>query len=272
MEQLLLGARRLRRRVGGALVWRALRPAYWSVASRVTRRTGVSMRLADGENYRLDARLFAWQPHTYEPEVVGAILDALPAGGMFMDVGAHVGLFTLIACRRLGGSGRVLAIEPSPQNADLLRRHVTLNACESQVTVVEALVGDQVSGSVRFVCQPGECTANSLAYEIPGGRSTVVPMTTVDAIVAGPGGRLPDVIKIDVEGYEHHVLCGARKTLESGRPTVVCALHPDPLQRLGTSAARLIGDMREWGYAAFDLAGRPVERAGFVEVVFRKVT
>ncbi len=240
------------------------------MVAQVTHRTGVRMRLSDGRWYKLDARLFAWQPQRYEPEVVRVLLGALKPHGIFVDVGAHVGLMTLVACRQLTEGGHVYAIEPSPPNVARLRRHLELNGWEDRVTVVPALAGDRSVSSVRFVYRAGECTANSLAFAIERGRSAHLPMVTVDQLIGAQGVRAPDVIKIDVEGYEHHVLTGARQTLTSGSPTVICAIHPEPLALLGTSPAAVLAEMRARGYDPYDLAGRKVETAGFEEVVFRK--
>ena len=271
MERLLSGARWLRERAGGERVWAPLRPAYWTLLSLLTRRSGVGLRLADGARYRLDARLFAWQPHEYEPGVVGTLLGELSPDGVFVDVGAHVGLLSLVAARRTtAGAGRVYAIEPSPANVELLRRHIAMNGFDDRVVVVQALAGDRPRASVGFTYRPGQCTANSLAYDIGDGRRVDLPMITIDALVVERGLPAPQVIKIDVEGYEHHVLQGARSVLAAGAPVVICAIHPEPLEKLGTSAERVLSDMRAWGYEAFDIDGRAVESAGFQDVVFRK--
>ncbi len=229
------------------------------------------MALSDGHSYRLDAALFAWQPQGYETAVVRRLLDALRSDSVFWDVGAHVGLMTLMASRKLaGGSGRVYAIEPSPTNAGRLRWHVEANGVADRVTIIEALVGDSGAESVPFVYRPGECTANSLAYQIEGGRSVDVPMVTVDSLVTERGLLVPDVIKIDVEGYEHHVLRGARHVLAQGSPLVICAMHPEPLAQLGGSVDAVLREMHDLGFEAFDLDGRPLRAAGFEEVVFAK--
>jgi FkbM family methyltransferase len=271
MSALLAAARLVRRSVGGDRLWRAVRPAYWGVVGGLTSRQGVTMALADGHHYRLDARLYAWQPELYEPAVVSLLERTLTPAGVFLDVGAHVGLVTLVAARIVAsGAGRVVAIEPAPANAALLRRHVRINGFEDKVRVVEALVGDRQADAVAFVARPVESTANSLAFEIPGGRSSVRRMVTIDALVAGGALAAPDVIKIDVEGYEHHVIKGAHGVLQRGNPVVVCAFHPEPLAALGTSAAAVMRDMRALGYGAFKPTGEPIEDAGFEEVVFRR--
>jgi len=228
------------------------------------------MRLTDGNRYRLDARLFAWQPDAYEPAVVGRLLSAIGDDSVVWDIGAHVGLITMMAGRKVGVRGHVYAFEPSPWNARQLRRHVEANDLADRVTLVEVLVGDRCQDEVPFTYRPRECTANSLAYEIEGGQVAPVPMLTVDALVRERGFRVPDVLKIDVEGYEHHVVRGARSVLTRAAPLVICAMHPEPLARLGSSPARVVDEMNELGYDAADLAGSPVASAGFEEIVFRK--
>jgi FkbM family methyltransferase len=271
MARLLQLARRVRTTVGGDAIWSALRPAYWAVVTRLSGDAGVSMRLADGHDYRLDPPLYAWRPERYEPEVVAALVATVNERSVVYDIGAHVGLVTLVAARRVcPGWGRVYAFEPSPDNFALLERHVRINRYNDRVSAFHCLVGERTAGSVRFACRPGQFTANSLAYDVPGGEAVHVPMTSIDDMVRS--GSLPpaDVIKIDVEGYERSVLQGARGLLRERAPVVICAMHPAPLAQLGTSADAIIAEMAGLGYRAFDLRRHEITTAGFEEVVFRK--
>ena len=270
MERVLAFARLVRRQVRSERLWKAARPAYWKLVSGMTRRRGLAMQLSDGHRYRLDARLYAWQPELYEPPVVSRLLAELRPGSVFWDIGAHVGLITLMAARALDDGGQVCAFEPSPSNATLLRRHLVANGLASRVAVHEVLVGERCSDAVGCAYRPGECTANSLAYEIEGAASAHVRMVTIDQMVSSQLCPPPDVLKIDVEGYEHHVLSGGRAVLKEYAPIVICAIHPEPLNQLGSSPADVLDEMRKLGYQACDLNGAPISTAGFEEIVFRK--
>jgi FkbM family methyltransferase len=269
MEALLTFARQCREFVGADWAMKYLRPVYWGLLTAVTSRRGASLRLTDGNEYRLSPRFFAWHVDSYEPGTVKALLGAIVPGSVVYDIGAHVGFISLMAGRKLAANGgRVLALEPSPANFSLLQWHVRINDMADRVTVKRTLVGDGTRDAVPFVVRPGEFTANSLAYEIEGGEAVPTPMTTVDALVQSGEIAPPTHMKIDVEGYEAAVLRGATATLQRHRPWVICAMHPEPLAALGESAAAIVRFMKTFGYSATTLDGRPTDDPGFEEIVF----
>ena len=192
----------------------------------------------------------------------------LRVGSTVVDVGAHVGLHTLMFSRRVGKTGRVIAVEPSPSSSGLLRCHLAWNDCKN-VSVIEAAVGNH-EGVIEFSYRAGPTDpggfANSLAYDI-GGLKRHVSMTTLDAICKG---LLPDVIKIDVEGAELLVLEGAEELLACAAPTLVIAVHPEPMRAMGAVPANLIAFHKARGYSGHHLDGRPATDPGSEEIVFKK--
>ena len=117
------------------------------------------------------------RPEVYEEALTAVLIKHLKPGLTVIDIGAHVGLHTLMFSRRVGPTGRVLAIEPSPANARLLRSHIVWNDCRN-VEVIEAAVGDR-EDHVSFTFHPDPTNpggfANSLAYDI-GGETDTVPI------------------------------------------------------------------------------------------------
>jgi len=170
------------------------------------------------------------------------------AGGCVWDVGAHVGLYTLTAARRVTPRGAVVAFEPVPANAAVLDRHLTLNACD-WVQVVRMAVTDHV-GHVRM----HEDRSSSECRVDPDG-TLEVPSTTLDAWHAAHGGPLPDIIKIDTEGAEAAVLRGGAGVIQQARPRLYLALHGD--DRAADCAALL----ESWGYQRMTVDGSPLEGA-----------
>src|SRR5262249_9093834 len=151
-----------------------------------------------------------------------AALDRHVAPGMtVVDLGAHVGLHTLRLSRAVGETGRVIAVEPSPANAALLRTHLAWNGCQN-VTVVEAGVGEEV-GEVEFNFRPNATDpagfANSIAYDI-GGDKARVRVTTIDEICRE---FTPSAIKVDIEGAELLAIRGARELLSRSSPVLLVA-------------------------------------------------
>src|SRR6266436_10400822 len=143
----------------------------------------------------------------YEPEL--AYLErALSPGNTFVDVGANLGIYTLVASRIVGPSGRVIAFEPSVQSLPLLQKNIMLNSLTNVTAFPVAL--SEKAGRVRLY-HAGSCpSGNSLGHHpsFPGGFETVLAESLDDVLQRIPAGRV-DVIKMDVQGAEELVLRGA---------------------------------------------------------------
>jgi FkbM family methyltransferase len=135
---------------------------------------------------------------------VAAILERLPVGGTFFDVGANSGLFSLMAARKAGPSGRIVAIEPSPVMVERLRFNVCTNGFNN-VEIIEAAAGAE-TGSATLYVNPKQRGKSNLAEMQEGCIGETVPVRTLLSIVELAGIDRIDAMKIDVEGYEDRVL------------------------------------------------------------------
>ncbi|HVH55957.1 MAG TPA: FkbM family methyltransferase [Vicinamibacterales bacterium] len=167
-----------------------------------------------------------------EPAKTQALLGVLAPGQVVFDVGANIGYYTVLASRRVGPAGRVIAFEPFPRNIAYLYRHVAVNRLEN-VSIVPAACSDR-SGLSRFV--PGvDCAEGRLIADAsPAANVEYVSTVTIDEIVR-QSGFAPDVLKIDVEGAEERVLAGAAETLGSAQPILLLGVHSDALKKACTA-------------------------------------
>ena len=161
---------------------------------------------------------------TYEPEKTRCIVETTKEGMAILDIGAHVGYFSLIMSRRAGSEGKVDAFEPRKLNRRFLKTHLRLNAADN-VRAHSQCVGDQV-GRVKFETRTGSGTGH-----VSNSGNTTVRMTTIDALVQSGEVPKPDLIKIDVEGAEMLVLKGGCETIRKRRPTLILAVHSDEIER-----------------------------------------
>ena len=156
-------------------------------------------------------------------------------GGDFVDVGAHVGLYTIAAAK--GTSGRVLAFEPNPAARAQLAENLTLNGCRN-VLVVPKAVGEAPGRALLRVPSTPDPSFSSLdAGRFAEGEPVDVELTTVDAEVTAASLR-PSVVKIDVEGGEVAVVRGMRETIAQHRPVLLVEVSEASAREL---AARLSG-------------------------------
>ncbi len=133
------------------------------------------------------------------------LLHLLRPGDLFVDVGANVGSYTVLASAVCGALS--IAIEPDPGTGQWLKKNIETNSIGDRVTVIEAAVG-AVAGTTRFTV--GQDTTNRVAANSDI-ATREVKIRILDEILAN---RAPVLIKIDVEGYEPQVVAGALTALK----------------------------------------------------------
>lgn len=179
----------------------------------------------------------------YELGKTRALRAALRPGAVFVDVGGNKGDFSLIAAKAMGNTGRVLCIEPAPENAAWIRKSVARNKYAS-VEVCEVALAERDGEDTLFL---GPKSGWHTLVEDPSlvvDRITV-PLRTLDSLLAERNIDRVDVMKIDVEGAEDRVLAGAASTLSGGHAmTLLLDLHP---KRVDTLA--VCDQLRTWGFA-----------------------
>jgi FkbM family methyltransferase len=159
---------------------------------------------------------------TYETERFRDLAEAVRPGAVVYDIGANVGIYSLLASSLAGAAGAVYAFEPLERNLRYLRRHVVLNDLQN-CAVMEMAVSNQ-EGTLSFSTVGFDA---SMARLSPDGEISV-QSTTVDNCVYGERRlRPPNVIKIDVEGAELEVLEGGSRAIGEFRPAIFCEIHGD---------------------------------------------
>ena len=193
-----------------------------------------------------------------EPGLTSFLERLLQPGWGFIDAGAHVGLLTVPAARRVGTGGHVLAVEATPRTARMLTMTLRANGLADWVRVEQVALGDHEGEVTLFV--DSICGHNSLYPLGDSGPSVRVPLRRLDDLVA-PETRV-DVIKLDVEGAELDVLQGMPRLMSENPDLVIIAeFGPTHLERTRVEQSRwldtfLAGDRR--GYAVLEPSGAVV--------------
>lgn len=167
----------------------------------------------------------------YELQLAATIDAAVPIGGVFYDVGANAGYYSLLAARR---ASHVIAFEPHPGAARLLESHVERNRL-TNVTILREAVARK-TGRLKF--DPGNL---SILAKLDRHGTETVAATTLDNVV-GSRAPPPDVIKMDIQGGEFDALQGAEKTLRNFSPVLFVETHSQKLHR---DCGQLL---KEYGY------------------------
>jgi FkbM family methyltransferase len=171
--------------------------------------------------------------------------SCLRPGMVVADVGANLGLYTLLASRCVGPEGRVYSFEPDPQNFALLRRSVAANGC-TNVVMHQAAVADLV-GTLALYRSEEHHGDHRIFPCGQGDRPTIqVPVTTLDAVLAD-SPRL-DVVKMDIQGSEWRALQGMAQ-LVACNPALAMFLEfwPKGLREGGGDAAAFLHQLHHLG-------------------------
>ena len=192
----------------------------------------------------------------FESAEIWFITAFLRRGETVVDVGANIGLHTLHAARRVGHSGRVYAFEPCPVPFDYLSKSIQLNRMWHVTCVRAALSNAAGTATLNVPDKAGLDAFSSLAHEVspsPDAHRIEVPTLTLDqySVEQDLVGKVV-LMKLDVEGWEEHVLAGGREMLgRPDAPTLLVEFTDNCAQNAGSSCQALYRALEELGYHLF---------------------
>ncbi|MCC7418448.1 MAG: FkbM family methyltransferase [Acidobacteria bacterium] len=204
----------------------------------------------------------------YEQDEIALVASLLKPGDRAIDVGAHIGFFTMQMAAMVGEEGRVYAFEPLDANAELLERSLVENRFDRRVVLHRAAAA-RATG-VATLTFPAETLNSGGAYllrdgaaPLTGNQTRTVPALALDDLRIDRPVRL---IKMDVEGAEPLVVQGAARLIREDRPTILSELHPVQLDRASAATPdAFLAQMRALGYIAHAVErgriGPPIDRA-----------
>ncbi|HEY2548197.1 MAG TPA: FkbM family methyltransferase [Candidatus Acidoferrum sp.] len=250
----------LARRVGQFLASPA-RKKYITAALRARRvfpEMAIPLRLPFGawwlaEKGALDHELMY---EGFEETELHFVQRLLRPGMTVLDIGAHHGLYTLLASRRVGRRGRVIAFEPSPRECRRLAKHLRVNRC-ANVEVEACAVGDASGEADLFQVDGFRDWGNSLRPPaVPEPTLTVrVAVRRLDDVLEERGIARVDFIKLDAEGGELAVLEGGRRLLQTApRPAILAEVEDLRTLQWGYKAREIVQLLARWDYRWFALS------------------
>jgi FkbM family methyltransferase len=147
-------------------------------------------------------------------------------GSTVVDVGANIGIFTILASRLVGDRGAVVAVEPTPSSFRLMKRNISLNGCVNVKTVMAAL-GEKESVGMLNMYQRNIVNSFFSRDKTDGTakHSARVQIKTLDGLTNELGLNGLDFLKIDTEGYEVPILKGGIETIRRFRPFIIGEAH-----------------------------------------------
>lgn len=168
---------------------------------------------------------------SFEPELTAALVQMLPSrGGCCWDLGAHFGYYSILMAKHVGAEGQVISLEPNPSSFHRLQRHCKWNHF-SQIIPFPLAASDQEQFSELINYSHSMDTAAHLAYpnETRSNTASYIRIETVrmEGLLQQRKLRIPDLIKIDVEGHGAEALRGCGSILSQHRPSLIFSVHDE---------------------------------------------
>lgn len=234
-------------RAGKILIWRVLHHlgAWWGVTLIGPARFGGRFHcdLRD----MIQGRIY--YTGVWEPSLTAFVESHLRPGDTFIDIGANIGYFSLLASRIVGPTGAVIALEASPGIADRLAANVRLNGA-GNVRVMNVAASDREGTIDLFRGPPGNLGSSSVVSTRGGTLEARVPCAPVSAVVTPPELARARIIKIDVEGHELPVLTDLLRSSDRLHPDVfiIAEIAPEAIAALGSDVTSLFDAFADAGF------------------------
>ena len=203
-----------------------LRPAYEAGLTVYHGDRGIPW-IINGETYRIDPRYRQLMGHDWDPEVAKFLLKRISPSAVCLDVGANAGIYVLQLCR-WAPKGRVIAFEPNPSTETILKRHIRMNGLGDRVIVAPLAISDH-EGEAEFYFAGASGMSrlgkpNSLLAK--EAKCTKVKVTTLDTFCR-ENDIEPDLLLMDIEGFEFEALKGSSKLIASrSKLDIIVEFHP----------------------------------------------
>ena len=220
---------------------------------RLTKSGGITLRLDLSD-------LVGWYAYWgFSEPARQRLYSLIQKGDVVFDIGANIGEVALNAAEKVGAKGNVVAFEPFPTNFDALQKNAQLNDLPN-LTIVNKAVGAEKAILKMIVADDANAGMNRITDGSDGDDDAAeVEVVTLDDFIDPSVFSKIDLIKIDVEGFEMHVLRGAVSTLTSFRPKLFVELIDTYLQRQGSSTKEVLQLLESFGYElSFAETGEPI--------------
>ena len=239
---------------GKGHVWRVTADNLWWLGSDVKTRTIFGDQMMVNTSERLGRSIYYFG--IWEPNLTYYVLDHLQEGDVFIDVGANVGYYSILAGKAVGETGGVVAIEAAPQTFEQLCVNLKLNAIQNcRLLKLAAWNGP---GEISFFAKADRSdvtsTANpELAQKWGNQREFKVPCAPLSSALTAGEAAKARLIKIDVEGAEWRVLEGMSDMISQCRPDmeVVVELAQEGLDAAGKKCDDVVDLFRRWGFRPY---------------------
>ena len=271
LPRVLLGRKRGERAVEGTGLYTrlglALRPRLSALVPDPFEVDGLRFYRFPGHLFAMDMAL-----GKYEVETTQAVSWLLRPGMTFVDVGANIGWYSVLAARLVGTEGRVYAFEPDTRTAGILRQNVTTNGFEATVRISQQAVSSR-PGVVRLFCGQDRATNSMHPTKWTSSQHVDVPATTLDDFFEAEGWPPVHLVKMDIEGAEAEAMKGMAETRRRNpEMKLIMEFIPLHIRAAGGTPEGVLALLNDLGFARLSLLSdhmRPLQLPGDIPLLAR---
>lgn len=220
-------------------IYKKLKVVYYILISQIFKRTGMPITV-NGFKLRFYPKHYRWFPNDYEHDSFDFIKNHVLPGNVFVDIGAHFGLYSIILAKYK--NSRVYAFEPTSYSAEVFLKNIKYNLVDEKIDVIQKAVSSKIGQSVFYVQDTPGAVSNSIVdywHSNENKNKVLIEVVTIDSFF---NNIKYDFLKIDAEGAEYDVLLGAIETIKKYKPKMILSLHPKAIAGRGHSL-KLIWEM-----------------------------
>jgi FkbM family methyltransferase len=179
----------------------------------------------------------------HEPCTSHLLRNCLEPGMTVVDIGCNIGYYALLEAEKVGPTGKVIAIEPEPENARLFLHNLQANGYQN-VVFHQVAISDR---NGTFALRVSEKSNRHSLHSVPWPTTDLpVSVRTLDSLIAKDPPKSLDLVRMDLEGHEVVVLHGMLETIERYSPRLLIEIHPDLIGTEGV--VEWLGSLKDLGY------------------------
>jgi len=186
----------------------------------------------------------------HEKLVTNLIKKEIHSGDVVLDIGAHIGYYTLQFANLVGSTGKVYAFEPEPKNFELLKKNVQINKYDN-VVLIQKIVSDK-DGIVEFFVSKLDSIGNKLFKSEESADSIKIESTTLDEYFKDSKEKI-DFVKMDIQGGEGKATLGMKNFLKKNNPKIIQEWWPDALKQNHTNPEDHLKFLQHIGYKFYEI-------------------
>jgi FkbM family methyltransferase len=227
-----------------------MKEIIYKLANIFLKNKGIQTRIS-GFDVRLPVRYYKFFIPSYELNNINFINNYLQKDMTAIDIGAHIGLLSVIISQKIGKNSKCYSFEPTPSTFGLLKQTIKINGKENVVTPFQMAVSDKVGKTKFYITDIEAHNSNSLSVshrENANEHPVDIDVTTIDAFVKQNNLSQLDFLKIDAEGAEYAVLKGSKESIEKFRPLILLAIHPQFVKNFGDNLSSIWDFLSQYNY------------------------